>query len=72
MDASKLLAKTQLREQHFFSLNLRMLCCLFPSFQIRLPVKILSALTLCSKNHHALKKKKVFFFFHLINQFNEM
>lgn len=44
MDASKLLAKTQLKEQHIFFWNLKMLCSLFSSDQVRLPVITVSAL----------------------------
>jgi len=61
MDASKLLAKTQLKEQHIFFWNLRMLCCLFTSVQIRLPVIILSALTLCSGKQYIFFKKNCCF-----------
>lgn len=57
MDASKLLAKTQLKEHHFFfffPLNLGMLGYLFTGVQVRLPVKMLCApLAQCSKKQYA-------------------
>lgn len=56
MDASKLLAKTQLKEHHFFffPLNLGMLGYLFTGVQVRLPVKMLCAPPAqCSKKQYA-------------------
>jgi len=56
MDASKLLAKAQLKEHHFFffPLNLGMLGYLFTGVQVRLPVKMLCAPPAqCSKKQYA-------------------